>query len=330
MLAMTRIRSILAPRPLLMSRVGRTLLALTLPVSSVLSGCGSSETRPVFGGEGASIEAQQTPLSEAPPEQGSGPCAQAAPASDTVLIEDFEDADHQLFKAFQREGWWYVAVDETQGTIFPTVGEFAATPLPPTEATLENRHALHGKAEGFRDWGVIWGTTTRWVNDGVKCPFNASNFDGMTFRVKGKGSLHLKLGNPATTPPEYEGTCKERCWDAHGMRFPLSDDWQQVVVRWDRVQQGGWGAQAEFDPARLLTMNFSVAGKDLPVEFWLDDLYFLERGKPVPSLVPAEPAVPSATGESSAPPAVSSGADTETPPGPAAAPSALPSGAPPK
>ncbi len=256
---------------------------------------GGSEQPAVFGGEGASFETKQTPLTEAPEEQPSGPCAKPAPASETVLIEDFEDTNNQLFKAFEREGWWYVAVDETQGTVFPEVGDFKATALPAEEATMENRFALHGKADGFRDWGVVWGTTTRWVNAGVKCPFNGSNFEGMTFRAKGKGALHLKIGNPKTVPSEYEGSCKEKCWDSHGYRFPLSEDWQQIVVRWDRVQQGGWGAQAEFDPERLLSFNFSVDGKELPIEFWLDDLMFLEPGKPVPDLVP--PKAAPATGE---------------------------------
>jgi hypothetical protein len=203
-----------------------------------------------------------------------------------VLIEDFEDTDNQLFKAFEREGWWYTAVDESEGTVFPAIGAFKATALPPDEATTENRFALYGKADGYRDWGVVWGTTTRWVTEGMKCPLNASAFEGMTFRVKGKGSIHLKIGNPKTVPQEFEGWCKERCWDTHGYRFPLTEDWQQVVVKWDRVQQGGWGQDAKFDPERLLTLNFSVDGKDLPVEFWLDDLLFLQPGKPVPELVP--------------------------------------------
>lgn len=287
-----------------------------LTACMALVGCGSSESRPVFGGEGASFEAQQTPLSEAPPETATGPCAQAAPPSETTLIEDFEDTDNQMFKAFQREGWWYVAVDETSGSVFPNVGEFAATALPAEEATAENRYALYGKADGFRDWGVVWGTTTRWVNDGLKCAFNASNFEGLTFRVKGKGSLHLKIGNPATTPPEYEGNCKERCWDTHGKRFALTDEWQQVIVRWDRVQQGGWGAQAQFDPERLLTLNFGVEGKSLPVEFWLDDLYFLQPGQPVPTLVPdaaaAQTAPPTTAASTTAPPAASATAAPPT------------------
>lgn len=253
---------------------------LTLSALFAIAGCASgAEADPVFGGEGASIDARQTPLDQAAPEEDTGPCAQAKPASDLKLIEDFEDADNQLFKGFEREGWWYVAVDETNGQVSPTVGDFKATALPEGEATLENKYALYGTASGFKDWGVVWGTTMRWVNDGLKCPFNASKFVGLKFRAKGKGELVLKIGNPLTVPGEFEGKCKERCWDMHNKKIPLAEQWQTHIVRWDRVQQGGWGAQAEFDPERLLGLNFSVDGRALPIEFWLDDIEFIVEGE---------------------------------------------------
>lgn len=283
-----------------------TLTCCAFSVLLGLVGCASSsEADPVFGGEGASINAQQTPLDQAAPEEDTGPCAQASPASDLKLVEDFEDADNQLFKGFEREGWWYVAVDETNGQVSPTVGDFKATALPEGEATLENKYALYGTAQGFKDWGVVWGTTMRWVNDGLECPFNASKFVGLKLRAKGKGELVLKIGNPLTVPGEFEGKCKERCWDMHSKKIPLTDQWQTHVVRWDRVQQGGWGGQAKFDPERLLGLNFSVDGKDLPIEFWLDDIEFIVEGEQVaPAPTPAAPPPATTTGrEPVAPPA---------------------------
>jgi hypothetical protein len=310
-------RGIYGPPPPGRSDSRRVGVACIVLLSAGLNACGSSETEPVFAGQGATVEARQTPIEQAPAEVDAGPCAQAAPPSDVTLIEDFEDANNQLFKAFRREGWWYVATDDTPGSILPEKGEFNSIALPPEEATLENRYALYGKAQGYQDWGVVWGTTIRWKADGLKCPFNASNYVGLKFRARGKGSLHLKIGNPETVPAEYEGKCTQKCWDSHGQRVYLTEDWRAYVVRWDRVQQEGWGAEARFDPERLLAFNFSVNGKDLPVEFWLDDIEFIREGYAAPA--PSPPAsAPGATGAVASPPATLS---TSAPVGPASAPS---------
>jgi hypothetical protein len=81
------------------------------------------------------------------------------------------------------------------------------------------------------------------------------------------------------------------------MKVQLTEQWQPFVVRWEKLQQGGWGGEARFDPARLLNLNFSVNGKDLPVEFWLDDIRFFAAGDDLPqTLNPTPPATP-ASGE---------------------------------
>ncbi len=279
----------------------------------LLVACGTNDPPPVFGGEGARFDAKQTPISEAPEEDlYTGPCAKPAPPSQAVLFEDFEDTNNQLFKAFEREGWWYVAVDETKGTVFPDVGDFKASALPEDEATTENRYALHGKASGFDDWGVVWGSTLKWTRDGVKCPFNGSHFEGLRFRARGSGSFQVKVGNPATVPGEYEGKCKQRCWDVHGQTFVLTPEWREYVLRWDRVQQGGWGAEAQFDPARILHVNFTVDGKSLPVEFWVDDIRFITRGEDTNAPAPAlgTDASPGAPIPSAGPPSAAGSAGT--------------------
>jgi hypothetical protein len=302
------------------------VLRLPLALLSVVAcACPGNQPDAVFGGQGADVQARQTPLDQAPEEPDTGPCAKAAPASETKLIEDFEDTDNQLFKAFQREGWWYVAVDETSGTVTPTVGEFKATALPEGEATVENRYALYGKADGFNDWGVVWGTTLRWVDDGLQCPFNASKFVGLKFRVKGTGQLHLKIGNPKTVPAEFEGKCKERCWDTHGQRIPLTAQWQPHVVRFDKLQQGGWGSEAAFDPERWINLNFSVDGKNLPVEFWLDDIEFILPGEAVPAeLAPPAPTATEPVGTEPVGKEAAAVAPAVVTPAPTAAPTPLP------
>ena len=236
---------------------------------------------PVFGGQGAVVAApKEMPLPPAEPtSETTGPCSDVA-ASDVSLLDDFEDGDNKLFKGFQREGWWFVATDSTEGSkVRPPAGKFAPERLPKDKASKDNLFAGHFSAEGQKEWGVVWGTTLRWVSQGVRCPLNASSFGGIRFRAKGPGSITVKFGIPATTPAEGDGACKQKCYDFHAKLVILSDRWDAYEVHFDRVQQGGWGTDARFDPSRLMSLNFAAGPKDLPVDLWVDDIEFLPLPK---------------------------------------------------
>jgi hypothetical protein len=232
---------------------------------------------PVFGGQGAVVAApKEMPLPPAEPTADpAGPCSAVA-ASDVALLDDFEDGDSKLFKGFQREGWWFVATDNTEGSkVRPPAGKFEPERLPKDKASKDNLFAAHFSAEGQKEWGVVWGTTLRWVKEGVRCPLNASSFGGIRFRAKGPGRITVKFGTPATTPAEGDGACKQKCYDFHAKLVILSDRWDAYEVHFDRVQQGGWGTDARFDSSRLMSLNFAAGPKDLPVDFWVDDIEFL-------------------------------------------------------
>lgn len=82
-----------------------------LLVALCLFACSRAEPAPagppIFGGQGAKIaEPAEKPLPAESRAPESGPCAAGAPRSDVALIDDFEDGDHKIFKAFEREGWW--------------------------------------------------------------------------------------------------------------------------------------------------------------------------------------------------------------------------------
>jgi len=236
----------------------------------------------VFGGQGASVSAgKEAPLpAESSQPKPSGPCAAPAPASDVALIDDFEDGDSKPFKVFQREGWWYGASDATEGgKMTPPSGQFAPARLTAPLASKTNAYAAHFTAEGYRQWGAVWGTSLNWAKDGIRCPFNASAFAGVKFRAKGPGLIKVQFGMPETVPVEYGGSCKSNCYDSHGTPVLLGDKWDEHVVPWEVLQQGGWGAEARFDPARLLNLNFAVLSKDLPSDFWLDDVKFLTQAE---------------------------------------------------
>ncbi len=242
-----------------------------------LLACSRAEPAPagpaIFGGQGAKIaEPSEKPLPQETGPAESGPCAAGSPKSDFALLDDFEDGDHKIFKAFEREGWWFGASDDTEGsTLYPT-GDLKADLLP--DATKENRFAAHFKARGQTSWGAVWGTTLRWTNRGIRCALNASAFTGIKFRAKGPATVRVNFGIPETLPADGGGKCTQGCYDNPGKVFFLSDRWEEYSVRWDRLQQGGWGTEARFDPSRLLSLNFAVDPKALPVEFWLDDVEF--------------------------------------------------------
>ncbi len=260
--------------------------ALRVPLFATAVGlvgaCGApaEPSAPTFGGQGAVIDpgaaAGRVEASSAPAD----PCAEPAPESEDVRVEDFEDGDNRLFGGFEREGYWYSATDHTPGaTVFPPAGTFQPSKLAEGEATLENQLAAHFTAEGEKDWGVTWGTTLRHVGPASKCAFNVGKFAGLRFRARGKGSVSLRFGMPDTVAAEYGGRCVERCWDLHGTIIHLSDDWRVREVRWDQLQQGGWGKSVRFDPRRILGIEFAASPKYLPADFWVNDFSWIVAGE---------------------------------------------------
>lgn len=252
---------------------------------SAVAGCGSKpDASPgaVFGGQADGPTAQPLP-SNVNESVLSGPCSPFAPPGETSLIDDFEDGDNRPFKEFQREGYWYAASDTTPGEMSPKPNSFAADALPAGESTPNNRMAAHFMASGYSDWGVVWGTSLRWVDTGVKCPFNGSKFTGVRFRAKGTGRVRVNFGIPETIPKEYDGLCAERCYDTHSRVVMLTPDWETYEVPWAQLQQWGWGTQARFDASRVLSLQFAIDGKNLPVDFWLDDVAFIEPSSNPPA-----------------------------------------------
>src|SRR5690606_31506141 len=166
--------------------------------------------------------------------------------------------------------------------------------------------AAHFVASGYSDWGVSWGTTLRWVDKGIKCPFNASAFNGLRFKAKGNGRVRVHLGVPETVPTDQEGRCKERCWDTHSRIVMLSDEWETYVIPWEQLQQWGWGTEAPFTPEQVLSLQFAVDSKDLPVDFWIDDVEFTRASE----TTNAGSAAPATTAPATTAPATTTGPTT--------------------
>lgn len=233
----------------------------------------------VFGGQGAQVSG----LGEQPLPAGAGrpnalgPCGRDGPVSDAQLIDDFEDGNDRIFKGFQRDGFWFAASDKTEGSTITPTAPFAAELLPAAAATKDNRYAAHLTAAGEKNWGVVWGAALQWTRDGIKCPLNVAGFAGVRFRAKGPGTIRLSMAVPEVTPKDGGGNCIDRCYDAHGKLFTLSEVWDAYEMRWEKVQQGGWGTEARFTPERVVNLAVNVDVKALPIDFWLDDIELIPK-----------------------------------------------------
>jgi hypothetical protein len=267
----------------------RDALALPLVVGSLLA-CSPQSDKPaaVFGGQGAKVGSpDEKPLpAGAGTLQPIGPCGKHGPVSDAALIDDFEDGDARIFKAFERDGFWFTAGDNTAGSTVSPSGSFAPELLPPAESAKDNRYAAHFKAAGQTQWGALLGTALNWTQKGLKCPINLAGFAGLRFRAKGPGSVRVALAVPEVTPKDGGGTCTEGCYDNHGKLFLLTESWETYDMRWEKMAQAGWGTDARFTPERIVSLTFSGAVKDLPLEFWLDDIELIANA------APAKPAAP--------------------------------------
>jgi len=233
---------------------------------------------PLFGGQGATVEAvEAVDGSSQDPSTAIGPCHVVRPPGDRPLIDDFEDGDNQAFKVFEREGWWWSTSDGTEGAkLHPPAHAFVPETLPEGDRQLESTFAAHLSAAGQENWGAAWGTTLRWVGDGIRCPFNASRFVGVRFVAKGEGTVTMQFPIPATVPANEDmGQCESKCWDLHGKPVMLTGEWQEFVVPFEKLQQGGWGIDSRFDTERLLGIQFSAKTAKQPVDFWIDDLQFI-------------------------------------------------------
>jgi hypothetical protein len=64
-------------------------------------------------------------------------------------------------------------------------------------------------------------------------------------------------------------------------------------MRWEKLQQGGWGTEARFTPERILNLGINVDVKALPIDMWLDDVELIPKNAPA-TPAPTAPVAPAA------------------------------------
>ncbi len=233
-----------------------------------------------FGGVGGAVAA--TPSSGAGAGSGGaqGGAASALPnvcmnvgKGQVAQLDDFEDGNSVAMAETGREGYWYTVHDTTTGSIVPD-SQFTAVPGGANGTQL----AAHVQASGYSDWGALFDLELTYLSEGVHCPYNATNFAGLRFYLRGTGRIRVALVIPATQDKEYGGSCDPAagmvCYDNYTISLLLSDQWTLYELPWSTFKQRGFGAPVSFDPGALMHIQFAFDTPDLPVDFWLDEVSF--------------------------------------------------------
>lgn len=211
------------------------------------------------------------------------PDTSVEPVTDEALIDDFEDGDAIIADRAGRKGQWTAYNDASTGATQTPTGGRAVTPE--AGGAGGSGYAAHTSGSGFAEWGA--GIQLDFNNPGSgassRLPFDASSYQGISFKAKGAGSVRIELPIPSTTDAAGGGTCVDGCFDTHGKSITVQSEWTEHTVSFAQLEQEGWGAATSFDPSKLLGLAFKVPGStDAPAEFdfWIDDVRFVDEAGP--------------------------------------------------
>lgn len=199
-------------------------------------------------------------------------CSGVAVGSE-LRIDDFEDGNSIPRPAPDRQSFWTIAHDETDGVLVPD-----GSPNPVVGGADGTDYALHVTAEGYSDWGVNVDAHLRTPSGGLSCPYDASNTRGIGLYLKGAGQLRVGASTAGTVATEFGGRCDPEtqvCWDVHLKLVPLAEEWTYEEISWESLSQAGWGTFAAFDAGELLSLRFGALPGDLPLDVWVDEIVLL-------------------------------------------------------
>jgi len=227
---------------------------------------GSSGTESGSSGGSDGIGAQPTPL-----------CANLPRAGGNPMIDDLEPAvesstpDLAIPNTHGRSGSWYTSTDATEGSVqdpFP----FRPTPGGP----VGSEYAASLSLSGFLSWGGAFGLTLQWSN-GLRCPYDASNYDGIEFWARGSGSWMVQMSTADIVPVAEGGRCEAECEDKYvAWLSTLDDEWTLFRFRWEELVQGGIGFAHEVDPSGVAMLQWwhGVVSTDEVAEISIDNVAF--------------------------------------------------------
>jgi hypothetical protein len=188
-------------------------------------------------------------------------------ASGPVLIDDLEDGDRFVNSAAGLSGDWHTVVDDSGGTISPPSG----TPIVPVyDGAGGSARSVRVSGHGFTGWGAGVAVTL----NAYQCSYDASAESGISFDIKGSGSVIVSVATRQTTPTSAGGTCVgTACNDHFNQTFTLTTTWTHHTVPWTSLHQSGWGKPATFSPSDILYIQFSFAA-NTNFDVYVDNLSF--------------------------------------------------------
>lgn len=190
------------------------------------------------------------------------------------MIDDLEDGDPLILAANGRQGAWYTYNDESKGA-----EQLPPTPFEPTAGGPGNSlFQAQTSGSGFATWGAGVGVDLNNEGDpdggdGIRMPYDASAYQGIVFHARGTVPIRVKLLVEGVVAVDAGGTCEDECDDAHGKIVPLSNEWAQYTVDFAEAFQEGWGLEAAFDPATLMSVQFQV-GAGMDFDYAIDQVGF--------------------------------------------------------
>jgi len=196
-----------------------------------------------------------------------GPTCSNAPPLQTELIDDLSDGNTQIPLVNQRDGFWYLYNDGTDGGV-------QMPPLLQSPVTMGGRgggYAVHMSGMGFLTYADV---AMSFTQPGTR--YDASAYDGITFWAKGSGTIHVRATTTQTATTKNGGNCVVGCADRFAEIKQLPSEWTQYIFRWCAfVKDKDSAVTAELDPSQLMVLDFSITQKQT-VDVWIDDVEFIQ------------------------------------------------------
>lgn len=199
-----------------------------------------------------------------------GGCDRAA------VIEDGENADHQVIVHEGRNGYIYSFLDQAGSTVTPTAGRDGGT-------FSQSEGGANGSMFAARITGKVADGQLAYAGLGInfldpKAGFDGSKYTGIAFfgrrSADSVGTVRLKVPDASTDP---DGKVCTECFNDFGADIELDEQWQQFTIPFDELGQlPGWGAPrpGSIDAAKLYGMQWQVATPGASYDIWIDDVVF--------------------------------------------------------
>jgi hypothetical protein len=200
-------------------------------------------------------------------------CPAAAMGGSEVGIANFDEG-LDILGVDGRGGVWFGYSDGT--------GSQTDNPIPVVASDLGGK-ALHITGGGYTNWGSGFGCAIGFdFQKNAQCPYDASAFSGIRLKVKGSGTVRLRIVQVATTPATVSdrlGTCdpnKSQCEGHHEVPIVLTEDWTDHEFAWADFQQT-FGKPVDFNAKTVLGLGFEF-NSNTTYDAWIDDIEFTLPG----------------------------------------------------